>query len=153
MSAGRGALLKRLHDEGRIHGVVSMGGGGGTAIGTAAMRALPVGVPKLMVSTLAAGDVRAYVDVTDLVMMPSVVDIAGINRLSAKILANAAGAIAGMVKAEPPASRGDRPLDRRDHVRRHHALRHQGPRACSKRAATRCWSSMPPAPAAAPWRP
>ena len=96
--------------QGRIDGVISMGGGGGTAIGTAAMRALPVGVPKLMLSTLAAGDVRAYVDVSDLVMMPSVVDIAGINRLSAKILANAAGAIAGMVKAEPPVAGGDRPL-------------------------------------------
>src|ERR1700736_1410399 len=110
MSAGAARVLKRLHAEGRIHSVVSMGGGNGTAIGTAAMRALPVGVPKLMLSTLAAGDVRAYVDVSDLVMMPSVVDIAGINRLSARILTNAAGAIAGMVKAEPPASAGNRPL-------------------------------------------
>lgn len=110
MSAGAARVLKRLHAEGRIHGVVSMGGGNGTAIGTAAMRALPVGVPKLMLSTLAAGDVRAYVDVSDLIMMPSVVDIAGINRLSARIIANAAGAIAGMVKAEPSAIEGNRPL-------------------------------------------
>jgi uncharacterized protein (UPF0261 family) len=87
-----------------------MGGGGGTAIGTAAMRALPVGVPKLMLSTLASGDVRTYVDISDLIMMPSVVDIAGVNRLSARILTNAAGAIAGMVKAEPPGDAGDRPL-------------------------------------------
>jgi len=110
MGVGAARVLKRLHAAGRIHGVVSMGGGGGTAIGTAAMRTLPVGVPKLMLSTLAAGDVRAYVDVSDLVMMPSVVDIAGINRLSAQILTNAAGAIAGMVKAEPPVSADKRPL-------------------------------------------
>jgi uncharacterized protein (UPF0261 family) len=74
------------------------------------MRALPVGVPKLMVSTLAAGDVRAYVGVSDVTMMPAVVDVAGINRISARIIANAAAAIAGMVRAEPPALAGDRPL-------------------------------------------
>ena len=110
MSAGAARVLKRLYAEGRFDGIIAMGGGGGTAIGTAAMRALPVGVPKLMLSTIGGGDVRAYVDVSDLIMMPSVVDIAGINRLSAKILTNAAGAIAGMVKAEPPGSAADRPL-------------------------------------------
>jgi uncharacterized protein (UPF0261 family) len=110
MSAGAARLLKRLHAEGRFDGIIAMGGGGGTAIGTAAMRALPVGVPKLMLSTLASGDVRTYVDISDLIMMPSVVDIAGVNRLSARILTNAAGAIAGMVKAEPPGDAGDRPL-------------------------------------------
>ncbi len=125
-----------------------MGGGGGTAIGTAAMRALPVGVPKLMLSTLASGDVRAYVGVSDVTMMPSVVDIAGINRLSARIIANAAGAIAGMVKAEaPPVVAGGPTARRGHHVRRHHALRHQGARRCSRRRATRCSSSTPPAPA------
>jgi uncharacterized protein (UPF0261 family) len=83
--------------EGRIDGIVSMGGGGGTAIATAAMRSLPVGVPKLMLSTLASGDVRAYVGVSDVTMMPAVVDVAGINRISARIMTNAAAAIAGMV--------------------------------------------------------
>jgi len=110
MSKGAAAVVKRLHDEGRIHGVISMGGGGGTSIGTAAMQALPVGVPKLMISTLASGDIRAYVGVKDITMMPSIVDIAGINRLSSLILANAAGAIAGMVKARPPTGLEDRPL-------------------------------------------
>ena len=96
--------------DGRFDGIVSMGGGGGTAIATAAMRALPIGVPKLMVSTLAAGDTRPYVGIKDIVMMPSVVDIAGINRLSARIIANAAGAIVGMVGAEPPVDTVTRPL-------------------------------------------
>jgi uncharacterized protein (UPF0261 family) len=110
MARGAAEVVARLHREGRIDAVVSMGGGGGTAIATAAMRALPVGVPKLMVSTLAAGDVRAYVGVSDVTMMPAVVDIAGVNRVSARIIANAAAAVAGMVRAEPPALAGDRPL-------------------------------------------
>ena len=78
MGAGAATIIKRLYDERRIDGVISMGGSGGTVIGTAAMRALPVGVPKLMVSTIASGDVSAYVDVSDITMMPSVVDIAGV---------------------------------------------------------------------------
>ena len=110
MSEGAAAIVARLYDEGRIDGIVSMGGGGGTAVGTAAMRALPVGVPKLMISTLASGDVSAYVGAKDITMMPSVVDIAGINRLSMRILTNAAGAIAGMVKAEAPSGLHDKPL-------------------------------------------
>lgn len=110
MSEGAAAIVRQLHAEGRIDGVVSMGGGGGTTIGTTAMRALPVGVPKLMVSTVASGDTSGYVGVKDITMMPSIVDIAGINRLSSQILTNAAGAIAGMVKAEAPADVSDRPL-------------------------------------------
>jgi len=110
MSKGAAAVVRRLYDEGRIHGVISMGGGGGTSIGAAAMKVLPVGVPKLMISTLASGDVSAYVGVKDITMMPSIVDIAGINRLSSRILTNAAGAIAGMVKARPLAGHEDRPL-------------------------------------------
>ena len=110
MSAGAAAVVRKLHADGRIDGIVSMGGGGGTVIGTAAMRVLPVGVPKLMLSTIAAGDISRYVDVKDITMMPSVVDIAGLNRLSKRIIANAAGAIAGMVAAKPPAVEGERPL-------------------------------------------
>ncbi|MEQ8699618.1 MAG: Tm-1-like ATP-binding domain-containing protein [Bauldia litoralis] len=110
MAEGAAVVAGRLHEEGRIDGIISMGGGGGTAVGTAAMRALPVGVPKLMVSTLASGDVSAYVGVKDIAMMPSIVDIAGINRLSSRILTNAAGAIVGMVSAPVPADTGDRPL-------------------------------------------
>ncbi len=82
-----------------IGGVVGIGGGGGTSVITAGMRTLPVGVPKLMVSTLASGDVRAYVDVSDIAMMHSVTDIAGLNRISRAVLSNAAYAIAGMARA------------------------------------------------------
>ena len=78
--------------------MLGLGGGGGTAMITAAMRTLPVGVPKLMVSTMASGNTAPYVDVKDITLMYSVVDIAGLNPLSRRILANAAGAIAGMVE-------------------------------------------------------
>ena len=102
LGAGAEAVVMRLHDEGRIDGILALGGSGGSSIATRAMRALPVGVPKLMVSTLASGDTRPYVGAVDVTMMYPVVDIAGINRLSARIMANAAGAIAGMVRAEVP---------------------------------------------------
>lgn len=109
MSGAAAALLAQLAAEGRIQGVISLGGGGGTAISTAAMRALPVGFPKLMVSTLAAGNTAPYVGTKDIVMMPSIVDVNGLNRLSRVLLARAAGAICGMVEAEPPATT-DKPL-------------------------------------------
>jgi uncharacterized protein (UPF0261 family) len=103
MGRGAAALLSALHSQGRLDGVLGMGGSGGSSIITTAMRALPIGVPKLMVSTLASGDTRPYVGAVDVTMMYSVVDIAGINSISARILANAAGAIAGMVQASVPA--------------------------------------------------
>lgn len=89
-----------------IAGIVGIGGGGGTSIITAGMRALPLGLPKLMVSTLASGDVSPYVDVSDIVMMPSITDMAGLNRLSRVILRNAAHAIAGMAKAPAASTEG-----------------------------------------------
>jgi uncharacterized protein (UPF0261 family) len=94
-------ILSQLVADRKIDGVISLGGGGGTAIGTAAMRALPIGFPKLMVSTLASGDTARYVGVKDIVMFPSIVDVAGINRISRQILTRAAGAICGMVEAKP----------------------------------------------------
>ena len=98
-AAARGAarLLADLHAQGRIEGVLGLGGSAGTTIGTAAMRALPFGVPKLMVSTLASGQVRQYVGVRDILMMHSVVDISGLNRISRTVLDNAAHAMAGMI--------------------------------------------------------
>ena len=99
-------LLNQLALAGRIHGVISLGGGGGTAIGTAAMRALPIGFPKLMVSTLASGNIAPYLGVKDIVMFPSIVDVAGLNRISRLLLARAAGAICGMVETQPPAASG-----------------------------------------------
>ena len=110
MAEAAAALTRRLYDEGRIHGVLSAGGSGNTAIATAAMQALPVGVPKLMVSTMAAGDTSAYVGGVDVVMMPSVTDVAGLNSISSRILANAAAAIAGMLLAPAPKAEGGRPL-------------------------------------------
>lgn len=88
-----------LAASGRIAGIISLGGGGGTAISTAAMRALPLGFPKVMVSTLASGNTAPYVGVKDIVMMPSIVDVAGLNRISRKLFTQAAGAICGMVQA------------------------------------------------------
>jgi uncharacterized protein (UPF0261 family) len=100
MSQAAPVFLSELVAEGRIDGVISLGGGGGTAIGTAAMRALPVGFPKLMVSTLASGNTAHYVGTKDIVMMPSIVDVAGLNSISRTIFARAAGAICGMVETE-----------------------------------------------------
>jgi uncharacterized protein (UPF0261 family) len=102
MARGAEAVVRRLHDEGRLDAIAALGGSGGSSIATAAMRALPVGVPKLMVSTVASGDTRPYVGAVDVTMMYSVVDIAGVNSISARIIANAAGAIAGMARATVP---------------------------------------------------
>ncbi|NDJ60449.1 MAG: UPF0261 family protein [Chloroflexi bacterium] len=109
MTAGVAKLVPQLYADGRFDGVLSLGGSGGTAMATAGMRALPVGVPKIMVSTVASGDVAPYVDVTDITMMYSVVDIAGLNKLSRQILANAAGMIVGAVEQPRPAAE-DKPL-------------------------------------------
>lgn len=110
MTRGAPVVLAQLQKAGRIDGVISLGGGGGTAICTAAMRALPIGFPKLMVSTLASGNTAPYVGVKDIVMMPSVADVAGLNRLSRTLLAQAAGAICGMVEAQIPPASADRPV-------------------------------------------
>jgi uncharacterized protein (UPF0261 family) len=102
MAAGAEQVVLRLHAEGKLAGILALGGSGGSSIATRAMRALPVGVPKLMVSTVASGDTRAYVGAVDVTMMYSVVDISGVNRVAARIMANAAGAMAGMVDATVP---------------------------------------------------
>ncbi|KAF0093063.1 MAG: hypothetical protein E1N59_3192 [Puniceicoccaceae bacterium 5H] len=101
MSAGLRAVVRSLFDEGRLQGIIGMGGSGGTSIATSAMRALPVAVPKLMVSTVGGGNVSAYAGTKDITFMPSVVDVAGLNQLSRDIYANAAGAIVGMVHRAP----------------------------------------------------
>lgn len=96
MARGAAEIAKRLYAEKKLDGIMGMGGSGNSSIAAAAMRELPVGVPKLIVSTLASGDTRPYVGANDVTMMYSVVDIAGINRVSERILSNAAAAIAGM---------------------------------------------------------
>ena len=110
MSKAAPEFLRSLVDPGQIDGVISLGGGGGTAIGTAAMRALPIGFPKLMVSTLASGNTQHYVGTKDIVMMPSVVDVAGLNRVTKTIFSRAAGAICGMVEQNLEQNSEDRPL-------------------------------------------
>lgn len=94
---GSAKLVAELHAQGKVDGILGLGGSAGTTIATAAMRALPFGIPKLMVSTLASGQGKPFVGVRDIMMMHSVVDISGINRISRTVLTNAANAMAGMV--------------------------------------------------------
>ena len=96
---GLAKIALDLFNQGKIHGVLGMGGSAGTTLGTSAMRALPFGIPKIMVSTLASGQVRPFIGVKDITMMHSVVDISGLNRISTKVLSNAAHAMAGMLNA------------------------------------------------------
>ena len=110
MARGAAEIVKRLHAEGRLDGVIGLGGSGNSSLATYAMRQLPVGVPKLMVSTVGSGDTRPYVGAVDVTMMYSVVDISGVNQISARIMGNAAGAIAGMAKAGVPEAGGERRL-------------------------------------------
>lgn len=110
MTKAAAAMVGRLYEEGRFDGVLAAGGSGGTAIATSAMQHLPVGVPKMMLSTMASGDTSRYVGATDITMMASVTDIAGVNSISARILTNAAAAIAGMVKKAPVELHDPRPL-------------------------------------------
>ena len=110
MATGLSVVVRRLYDEGKLGGIIGMGGTGGTSIATTGMRVLPVGVPKVMVSTVAGGDVSAYAGTRDITFIPSIVDVAGINSISRTIFANAAGAIAGMVKLDQPPAGEERPL-------------------------------------------
>lgn len=108
---GAEAIARRALENGELEGVLGIGGGAGTTISTAAMRALPIGVPKLMVSTLASGQVAHFVGSKDVLMLNSVVDISGLNRISRAVLTRAAQAMAGMVRGgAPSASRSDKPL-------------------------------------------
>ena len=109
MGRGAATLVARLHAEGRFDAILSLGGGGGTSVACAAMRILPLGVPKVMVSTVAGSDVSGYVGTADVVMIPSIVDVAGVNRISREVFARAVGAVCGMAEAEIPAGE-DRPL-------------------------------------------
>jgi uncharacterized protein (UPF0261 family) len=103
-------LVRELYKQGKFAGIIGMGGSGGSSIIASAMRAIPIGVPKVLVSTVASGDVSFYVRGKDITIIPSIVDVAGLNRISRLIYARAAGAICGMVQNEPPQSREDRPI-------------------------------------------
>lgn len=97
LAKGMETIVPKLYADGKFDGILSLGGSGGTSLATAAMRALPIGVPKLMVSTMASGDVERYVGTSDIIMMPSIVDVAGLNKISKMIFKNAVLAMAGMV--------------------------------------------------------
>lgn len=110
MSKGLAKLVPALYDEGKFDGILALGGSGGTALASAAMKGLPVGVPKMIVSTVASGDTSRYVGTSDITMMPSIVDVAGLNSISTKIFANAAFAMTGMVKFENTKTIAEKPL-------------------------------------------
>lgn len=110
LAKGMEVLLPKLYEEGKFDGVLSFGGTGGSSIVTPGMRALPIGVPKVMVSTVASGNTEPYVGTSDIIMMPSVVDVAGLNVISTKIFTNAVFAIVGMVKFENNTTVEKKPL-------------------------------------------
>src|SRR5262249_20089551 len=100
MAKGAATLVKALVEKGEVHGIVSLGGTQGTTLSTAVMRQLPYGFPKLMVSTMASGNVAPFVDIKDITMMFPVTDILGLNPVSRKMLSNAAGAVCGMAESD-----------------------------------------------------
>jgi uncharacterized protein (UPF0261 family) len=110
MAEGATKIVTRLAEEGKVHGIVAMGGTQGTTLSTRVMRALPYGFPKVMVSTMASGNVAPWVDIRDITMMFSVTDIMGLNPVMRKILANAAGAVCGMAGVEVTLERKEKPL-------------------------------------------
>lgn len=110
MANGAAAIVTKLAAEGKIHGIVAMGGTQGTTLSTKVMRALPYGFPKVMVSTMASGNVAPWVDIKDITMMFSVTDIMGLNPVMRKILANAAGAVCGMADVDVTLDKGAKPL-------------------------------------------
>jgi uncharacterized protein (UPF0261 family) len=110
MASGAAVVAKQLHEQGKFDGVIGMGGSAGTAIVTSALRALPLGVPKVCLSTVASGNTSPYVGAKDVLLFPSIVDVAGINRISRMLYSRAAGAICGMVDAKAPQQKDDKPI-------------------------------------------
>lgn len=110
LSKGTEKLIPQLYAEGKFDGIISIGGSGGTSLATPAMRQLPLGVPKVMVSTMASGDVSPYVGTSDIVMIPSVVDAEGLNDISKVIFSNAANAVVGMVQNRKEIESDGKPL-------------------------------------------
>ena len=110
MCAGAPSVVRSLYEKRPFDGIIGMGGTGGTTVVTAAMRALPLGVPKVCVSTAASGDTSTYVGTKDITMIPSIVDVAGVNRISRIIFSRAAGAVCGMAEVEPPVAAEEKPI-------------------------------------------
>ena len=110
MMEGASVVARQLYDKGKLDGVMCLGGSRGTAIGTAVMQALPFGIPKLMVSTIASGDMRPYIGTRDITVLHSVTDIAGLNRMTRKLLSYAAGAIVGAVNTDSELEEINKPV-------------------------------------------
>ncbi|MDH6675404.1 uncharacterized protein (UPF0261 family) [Paenibacillus sp. LBL] len=110
LAQGMEKIVPKLYAEGKFDAIMSFGGTGGTSIVTTGMRALPIGVPKLMVSTVASGNTAPYVGTSDIIMFPSIVDVSGLNSFSTKIFTNAAHAVAGMVSFESAPPMDKKPL-------------------------------------------
>jgi uncharacterized protein (UPF0261 family) len=109
MGEGAAAVVRELYEAGDLDAAFSLGGSGGTSVATTAMRALPYGVPKMMVSTMASGDTRPYVESRDIAMLYSVADIEGLNQLTRRIISNAALAVVGMVENESDVAVEEKP--------------------------------------------
>ena len=112
MGIGLAKIVQQLYAEGKVDGILAMGGSGGTSIATTAMRALPVGVPKVMVSTIPGGNIAPYAGDKDITFIPSIVDVSGINRISREIFTNAAGALIGMVNIKRQSSAASQQEDK-----------------------------------------
>ncbi|MDK6234266.1 Tm-1-like ATP-binding domain-containing protein [Aerococcus sanguinicola] len=110
LSQGLEKILPQLYQEGKFDGVIALGGSGGSSIATAGMRQLPIGVPKVMVSTMASGNVSQYVGTSDIVMFPSIVDVEGLNDISRHIFSNAIHATVGMLSYDYKAKKDNKPL-------------------------------------------
>lgn len=109
MGKGAARIVRQLYDERRLDGIISLGGNAGTSLGSLAMKSLPFGVPKVIYSTVASGNTRPYVGTKDICMIPSIADIAGLNRITRTSLTQAAGALMGMIQVGVP-KRSDKPL-------------------------------------------
>jgi len=110
MTRGAINIVQGLYNSGKINGILSLGGTMGTSLATAVMRSLPIGIPKVMVSTVASSDTRPYIDNKDITMIPSVADIVGLNSLTKRVLAIAAGAVTGMVTADTGPIHSEKPV-------------------------------------------
>lgn len=110
MSTGAAKIVTELHRDQRFDAMIGMGGSGGTSVITSAMRAVPLGVPKICVSTLGGGDTSSFVGSKDIVMIPSITDVAGLNRILRRVIQQSAAAVCGMATADDASSEEDRPI-------------------------------------------
>ena len=152
MATGLAVVVRKLFEQGKLDGIIGMGGGGNTSIATAAMRTLPVGVPKLMLSTFGGTDVSAWAGTKDITFMPSVVDVSGLNSISRAFTPTLRGAICGMVKMAAPPQAVEKPLITASMFGNTTTCVNRARQPLKWRAITRCWSSTPMGRGARRWR-